>query len=243
MQTNAFEQFWMYCTTLAIVLTFQYYQESRQRELREAELKSQVAEYELQILKLQLHPHFLFNTLNGISVLMMQDVKTAREMMLRLSDLLRMALAHTSTKEISLREEIDFIDTYLQIEQMRFGPRLRVSMQIDPATLDASVPNMILQPIVENAVRHGIGSSRAGGAIEIQAERKRDVLRITVSNDGTGLRPEPARRSGLGLGNTRARLLQLYGTAYNLRMAERESGRVEVCLEIPFREAEMPAHA
>lgn len=238
MRSTVADQLWMYVSIVAVALTIQYYQEFRRRQLREAELKAQVAEYELQILKLQLHPHFLFNTLNGISALMAQDVKTAREMMLRLSDLLRIALSHTSAKEISLREELDFIEAYLAIEQMRFGPRLQVSMRIAPETFDARLPNMILQPLVENAVRHGIASRRAGGAIEVASTRQDGKLLITVSNDGPQAMPQPAegKASGLGLGNTHARLLQLYGSAYNLKINGRPQGGVEVRLEIPFHE-------
>lgn len=238
MRSTVAEQLSIYGSIVAVALTIQYYQEFRRRQLREAELKAQVAEYELQILKLQLHPHFLFNTLNGISALMTQDVKTAREMMLRLSDLLRIALAHTSAKEVSLHEELDFIEAYLSIEQMRFGARLQVRMQIDPGTLDARIPNMILQPLVENAVRHGIANQRAGGAIEVASARQNGQLLITISNDGPQATSNPIEggSSGLGLGNTRARLLQLYGTAYNLKIHGRPQGGVEVRLEIPFQE-------
>jgi LytS/YehU family sensor histidine kinase len=197
-----------------------------------------MAEYELQILKLQLHPHFLFNTLNGISALMMRDVKTAREMIVRLSDLLRIALSHNSRKQITLRQELEFIDAYLQIEQMRFGSRLWVNVAVDPATLDAAVPNMILQPLVENAIRHGIAPQRSGGGVEITTSRNNGDLRIVVANDGPEIRGPVVTDSGigLGLGNTRARLWQLYGDAYNLQMEPRQQGGVEVRLEIPFLE-------
>ena len=237
-RSSVADQLWMYGSIVAVALTIQYYQEFRRRQLREADLKARVAEYELQILKLQLHPHFLFNTLNGISALMERDVKTAREMMLRLSDLLRIALSHTSAKEVSLREELDFIEAYLAIEQMRFGPRLQVRMQIDPETFDARIPNMILQPLVENAVRHGIADRRAGGAIEVASVRQNGKLLITISNDGPQAINQPIEggSSGLGLGNTRARLLQLYGTAYNLKINGRPQGGVDVRLEIPFHE-------
>jgi two-component sensor histidine kinase len=238
MRSTPADQLWMYGSVVAVALTIQYYQEFRRRQLREAELKARVAEYELQILKLQLHPHFLFNTLNGISALMTQDVKTAREMMLRLSDLLRIALSHTSAKEISLREELEFIEAYLAIEQMRFGPRLQVRMRIAPETFDARIPNMILQPLVENAVRHGVAARRAGGAIEVASARQNGKLLITISNDGPQARTQPVEggSSGLGLGNARARLLHLYGTAYNLKINGRPQGGVEVRLEIPFHE-------
>ena len=238
LRSSLYEQLWMYASILGVALLLDYYREARRRELREAELKSQVVEYELQILKLQLHPHFLFNTLNGISALMGEDIEKAREMIVRLSELLRVALAHSSRRQVLLREELDFIEAYLDIERMRFGERLRVRMDIAPETFTAEVPNMVLQPLVENAVRHGIAPHREGGEVTIVSRHGGEKLRLTVGNDGS-LSPSRSRqgRHGLGLANTRARLLQLYGDAYHLQIGERSGGGVEVCLEIPFNDS------
>jgi len=235
-RSSLFEQLWMYASVVVVGLTLHYYEEARNRELREAMLRTRFAEYELQILKLQLHPHFLFNTLNGISALMAIDVKTAQEMILRLSDLLRIALSHSSSREISLREEIDFVEGYLNLEQMRFGARLKFLFHVSPETLDALLPNMVLQPLVENAVRHGIAARREGGTIEIETSRREDMLFVTITNDGPPLTATASTgRSGVGLDNTRNRLLQLYGSSSRLEICNRR-GRVEVSLEVPFHE-------
>jgi two-component system LytT family sensor kinase len=236
-RSNLFEQFWMYTSIVTAALAIQYYRQSRQRELREMELKRQMAEHELHVLKLQLHPHFLFNTLNGISTLMARDAKTAREMLVRLSELLRIALSHSADHEVSLREEIEFVKAYIELEQMRFGERLRARLDVDPATLDARVPNMLIQPLVENAIQYGIAQIRSGGVLDLVTDRNDGQLRIRIVNDGPleALEPHPARGTGIGLSNTRARLWQLYGDAYRLHMVGRPGGGTEVRLEIPFR--------
>jgi two-component system LytT family sensor kinase len=239
LRSNIFDDFWMYASIVLVTLAYQYHSKLRERELREVELQRQMAEYELQILKLQLHPHFLFNTLNGISALMTRDINTARKMLVRLSELLRVALAHSSDKEVTLKEEMEFVEAYLQLEQMRFGERLRVALEIHPDTLDARVPNMILQPLLENAVRHGVAAVRSGGTIELKASRVDNLLRIEITNDGPPLAVAAVRpaRSGLGLGNTRARLWQLYGETYELCISSRAEGGAQLCLDMPFRAA------
>jgi two-component sensor histidine kinase len=240
-RSNLFDGFWMYCSIALVALVYQYQSELRKRELHASQMQRQMAEYELQILKLQLHPHFLFNTLNGISTLMTRDVRTARQMLLRLSELLRIALSHTSEKTISLREELEFVEAYLEIEQMRFGDRLKVEMDVSASTLDDPVPNMILQPLVENAIRHGVATERNGGKIEVRTSRIDGLLRITIGNDGPAInvKQQTGTRvgSGVGLGNTRARLWQLYGDTYQLRLSNRKQGGVEVCLELPLQVA------
>lgn len=239
-RANLFEQFWMYSSIAGVLFAFQYYRQYRKRELQEAELRRQVAEYELHILKLQLHPHFLFNTLNSISTLMTSDVATARQMLVRLSDLLRLALSHSSSREISLKEELDFVDAYLELQRIRFGDRLQVVMEIAPEALDAKVPNMILQPLVENAVRHGISELRSGGVVGVHAQRSNGTLHISVVNDGPQSSRNGSRSKGTGLGltNTRSRLLQLYGDTYRLQLNPRAAGGMEVELAIPFEEVE-----
>jgi len=236
MRSSLFEQFWMYWSMMTAILAIQHYRQLRQRERREAELKRQMAEYELQVLKLQLHPHFLFNTLNGIATLMSRDVKAAREMLVRLSELLRIALARSADNEVSLRDELAFVKAYLELEQMRFGERLIVQLEIEPATLDAQVPNMIIQPLVENAIQYGIALIRGGGTIMLETARQDGRLRIRVVNDGplSADGPHPMKGSGIGLANTRARLGQLYGEDYRLQIVSRSEGGVELHLEIPF---------
>jgi LytS/YehU family sensor histidine kinase len=212
--------------------------------LREAELSRQMAEYELQVLKLQLHPHFLFNAMNGISTLMARDVKTAREMLVRLSELLRSVLSHSADNEVSLREEVEFVKAYLELEGMRFGKRLRVELDIDRASLEARVPNMIIQPLVENAIQYGIARIRFGGTLGLRTERDDGKLRIVIVNDGPQAAAlHRAEGSGIGLANARSRLQQLYGGAYQLRLMERPQGGAELHLEIPFREQERPRQA
>ncbi len=236
LRSNIFDHFWMYSSIVVVTLAYQYHARLRERELREMQMRRQMAEYELEILKLQLHPHFLFNTLNGISTLMARDVKTARKMLVRLSDLLRIALSHTHDKEVSLKEEMEFVEAYLDLEQMRFGERLKVKLNIHPDTLDARVPSMILQPLVENAIRHGVGVVRSGGTIELGTSLVNGLLRIGLTNDGPqGNGAEARGGSGLGLGNTRARLWQLYGDTYQLSISNRQEGGVQLLLEIPFR--------
>ena len=242
-RSSLFEQFWMYTSIVTAALAIQYYREFRQRELRETELKRQMAEHELQVLKLQLHPHFLFNTLNGISTLMARDVKTAREMIVRLSELLRIALSHSADNEISLRDELEFVKAYLDLEQMRFGERLRVRLEIDPATLEAQVPSMLIQPLVENAIQYGIAEIRSGGKLELATDCDDGKLRVRIVNDGPlqTMGPHRVRGSGIGLSNTRARLWQLYGDAYRLQMVNRPGGGVALQLEIPLRTSGKPA--
>jgi signal transduction histidine kinase len=214
-----------------------YYRKYRERELRASQLETRLAQAQLDALRMQLHPHFLFNTLNSISVLMSEDVTAARRMLTRLSDLLRASLDNAATHEVSLREEIEFLNNYLQIEQTRFQDRLTVRMNIDPSILNASVPNLILQPLVENAIRHGIAPRAQPGIIDISAARENGMVRLTVCDDGPGLgaRSPSELTKGIGLANTQARLEQLYGPnqAFNLRSAD--AGGVEVTILIPLR--------
>src|SRR5438445_4160706 len=183
---------------------------------------------------MQLNPHFLFNTLHSISSLMHKDIEAADKMITRLSDLLRAALQGAGTQEVSLREELALLQLYLAIEQIRFGNRLTVKMDVGPDTLDAQVPNLILQPLVENAIRHGIELQARPGFIELRAERHDGILSVVVSDDGAGLSEKGRIREGAGLSNTRARLRELYGAEHRFELLPRESGGVRVELSIPF---------
>jgi two-component system LytT family sensor kinase len=233
---NLFEVSWMYASIVFVVLTLQAQRRARERELREADLRRRMAEYELQVLRLQLHPHFLFNTLNGIATLMARDLPTAREMLLRLGDLLRIALSRSTDEEIPLREELAFVRAYLDLEQMRFGDRLAVRLALEPEALEGRVPGMIIQPLVENAIRHGIEALEEGGRIELEARRVDGMLSIRILNDGPIGGPGAAPGGqGIGLRNARSRLARIHGDAFRLQLADGGSGRMDLRLDIPWR--------
>ncbi len=228
---GAFPTYW---AVLAIASLRDYYQRYRARELQSAQLEAQLSAAQLQALKMQLHPHFLFNTLNGIAALMHQDVEAADRMLARLSELLRLALDSAEQQEVPLRQEMDFLDRYLEIQKMRFRDRLTVRLDLDPDVLDALVPNLILQPLVENALRHGIEPRSAPGQVEIRASRAGDRLELQVSDDGPGMAAKEAGK-GVGLANTKARLQQLYGAAHQLSFANGPAGGLVIVLSLPFR--------
>jgi sensor histidine kinase YesM len=208
-------------------------------ELNTAQLKSQLAHAQLNALKMQLQPHFLFNTLNAIMVLVRQEKgKQAEEMLARLGDLLRCVLEDIDAQEVSLRRELEYLRLYLSIEQLRFPDRLRAEISADQSILEAAVPQMGLQPIVENAIRHGIGRSSAAGRIQINAARVNDTLEIKVTDDGPGLADKKSiEGNGIGLSITRARLQQLYGDAARLSVENGELGGVVVTLVFPYHMA------
>jgi anti-sigma regulatory factor (Ser/Thr protein kinase) len=228
-----------YLVILGVAHAVHYGRRERERELRASRLEARLAHAELQVLRTQLHPHFLFNTLHAISALMHKDVETADQMMTRLGDLLRLTLDRAGHPEVSLREELEFLDRYLEIQRTRFGDRLVVRVSIDPATLDARVPHLILQPLVENAIQHGIAPRRGAGRIDIRAQKVNETLELEVVDNGAGppegVAPMP---EGLGLTNTRARLAQLYGSAHRFDIRRSESGGVAVTLGIPLRISE-----
>lgn len=222
--------------SMSLTHAWRLYQRERERDRRELELTASLSRAKLEALRLQLQPHFLFNTLNTISNLIRRDADAADEMITNLSELLRLSL-DVGEQEVPLRRELEILDCYLAIEQARFGRRLRVERQIDDAALDGLVPALVLQPLVENAVRHGIEPRAAPGTITIRAERTTDRLRLVVSDDGCGLKPADARteRRGIGLANTEARLRELHGDATQLVMREPPGGGVSVEIELPFR--------
>ena len=215
-------------------------------ELRASQLETQVAQARLGALKAQLQPHFLFNTLNAIVVLVRQQKgQQAEETLARFSDLLRAVLADMDAQEVTLARELEYLKLYLSIEELRFSDRLRVAINVDPELLDAAVPHMGLQPLVENAIRHGIGTRNSAGIIEIDARRivdpmvdpMGDHLHVSVRDDGPGFGVPGAQGGmGLGLANTRARLKQLYGAAAELRAEAHPQGGAVVTLVLPWRE-------
>lgn len=217
--------------------TLEYYRRYREKELRVSRMETQLAQAQLDALRMQLHPHFLFNTLNAISALMHRDVMAADTMLARLSDFLRMTLESSGAAEVPLRQELEFLRHYLYIEQTRFADRLQVEIDVDRDTLDASVPNLILQPLVENAIRHGIAPTPGAGRIEVSAHRENGSLLLEVRDDGPGPPPGGTLREGVGLSNTRSRILHLYGGASKLELAGAARGGTAVRLVIPYRPA------
>jgi sensor histidine kinase YesM len=237
----------IYWSVVGLCHAYDYYSRYRERERRAAQLEleashleTQLARAQLDALRMQLHPHFLFNTLNTISVLMQEDVSAANRMLLRLSELLRLTLKNAGTHEVSLREEIEFLRSYLEIEQTRFQDRLKVRMEIEPEALEAQVPNLILQPLVENAMRHAVAVRATECTVEIRAARRNDGrLEIQVRDDGPGIDEEMngAAACGIGLSNTRARLDKLYGAAHRFQLSTADGGGLQVTISIPFHRA------
>jgi two-component system, LytTR family, sensor kinase len=213
-----------------------YYRESRDRALRSAQLETKLAEAQLKALQQQLHPHFLFNTLHAISTLMHRDVEAADRTLMRLSDLLRMTLENFGRPEITLHDELDFLSKYLQIEQTRFADRLQVRFDVHPDTLDTCVPSLLLQPIVENAIKHGVARKPGPGHVDISARRDGDKLRVEVRDDGVGM-PEDALtalQKGIGVSTTRARLQHLFGADFRFEFHRLTEG-LAVVIAIPWR--------
>src|SRR5262245_14843481 len=225
----------LYGAIVAIGQIINYYRQSRERALRALQLEAKLAQTQLQVLKMQLQPHFLFNTLNAIAALIHQDVELADRMIARLGDLLRSTLENANQQEVSLQQELDFIQPYLEIEKARLGARLSVHLDIDPAARDAKVPNLLLQPLVENAIRHGIAPRPEPGRIDIAARRDNGSLHLSVMDDGPGLKQDDAAKSGIGLANTRARLEKLYGPEQRLQLSSSPGHGLRVDITIPYQ--------
>ena len=220
-----------YTFILAIHQAFLYFRESQDREF-------QLQQAELQTLKTQLHPHFLFNTLNAIAALVYVSPPEATKTISQLSDLLRFTLHNNKAQEVTLKEELDFLRKYLQIQQTLLQERLDVDWAIDPETLDALVPNMILQPLVENSIRHGVAPKEGGGRIEIFSRRVNDQLLIEIRDDGVGATGVTKKENGAGIGliNSRTRLEHLYGEAQKFDVKTPAHGGWCVTMLIPFHE-------
>lgn len=220
-----------------------YYRKYHERTVHALELEKHLAEARLQALLRQLKPHFLFNTLNGIASLMHSDVMAADTMLVRLSELLRLTMNQSGQPLTSLRDEIAFARKYLEIERIRFRDRFVVEIEVDPAVLDWAVPSLLLQPLVENAVRHGLEPREQGGTIGVRARRAGDRLEIVVADNGVGMPAGGFTREGIGVGNTKARLRELYGTAHGFELANRSGGGLEVRIVLPPRPVENPPSA
>src|SRR5829696_6972594 len=226
----------IYWAILFMSHAFNYHNNYRKGELKASVLRTQLVQSQLEALKMQVHPHFLFNTLHSISAMLSEDTEGARKMITRLGDFLRLTLENSGSMEVTLQQEIEFLNGYLEIERIRFQDRLTTEIYVDPEVLDVRVPNLILQPIVENAMRHAIGNSTSG-RVEITAAPWNGVVRIEVRDNGPGIHTErllDARRGkGLGLANTQARLAGLYGDAARFELTNDPSGGLLVVLEIP----------
>jgi len=220
---------WALMTYAAIVglsYAIAYYQEAQARAIRAAHLETSLVEARLKSLEAQLHPHFLFNTLHAISALVHANPEAADRMISRLSDLLRLTFDRSGAASVPLDEELDFLHKYLEIEQTRFQDRLSVRFDIDPDALDAEVPRLILQPLVENAIKHGIAPRMGRGLVEITARRQEDGVWLEVKDNGVGLSVNARERfdRGVGLSNTRARLECLYGDRHRLEFSGGDAG-------------------
>lgn len=233
----------LYLVMVVGVNAFDYYGRYLEKErtattlrLEHARMEASLSRAKLETLKVQLQPHFLFNALHAISTLILRgDAQMANEMLMHLSHFLRMTLDSTDAQEISLSEEMEFLDAYLRIQRVRFGDRLRTRMEISEEANRAFVPSLVLQPLVENAIRHGIGGEKEGGCIAVTAEVIDGVLHIQVRDDGAGLTRSVAQTEGVGLRNVRARLAQLYPQAHTFSLHAAEGGGTVAEIVFPFR--------
>jgi two-component system, LytTR family, sensor kinase len=225
----------VYWVIIGVSQATDYYRRYRERELLASNLETRLVKAQLDALRMQLHPHFLFNALNSVSVLMRKDVDAADRMLLQLSGLLRVTLARNAAHEIRLRQELEILDRYLEIEQIRFQDRLTVRTRVDPSALDALVPQLFFQPLVENAIRHGISDRETGGVIDIRAERQNGMLCLQVRDNGSGLNtPRGNLVEGVGLSNTRSRLEYLYGSGGRFEVGDAEEGGLIITAAFPF---------
>jgi signal transduction histidine kinase len=237
-RNNAFSAYYfhqgltIYWTTLVVAHALYYYRGLRKGEAQTARLTAQLAQAQLQALKMQIHPHFLFNTLNSIAALLHKDVEAADRMIARLGDFLRLTLTSSDAQIVDFEQELEFLKCYLDIEHIRFQDRLTVELDIDRDALTAMVPNLILQPIVDNAVRHGVARQTHPGHIIIRARREGERLIMRVEDNGPGLNVK-SNGSGIGISNTRARLEQFYGSDFSFQIANSPERGASVTLDIP----------
>jgi two-component sensor histidine kinase len=223
----------VYIALISAAHAMHFYRRSKERERRSLELEANLVKSRLQALTMQLQPHFLFNALNAIAALVHSNPDAADEMLAALSDLLRLTLETSREHELPLRRELEFVERYLLIEHVRFGDRLQFELDVAPETEAALVPTFLLQPLVENAVRHGLEPRSGNGKLVIRARRENGSLRLSVEDNGVGLSEEKSAREGIGLANTRARLHELYDGAAHMELCNRDGLTVE--LTLPFR--------
>lgn len=229
----------IYTLVASVGTSFEYYRRLRDREIAASRLEARLMEAQLSALRMQLQPHFLFNALNTVAMLVRQgDTRTSVRMIARLSELLRHVLDESGEPEIRLERELLLVQRYLEIEQLRFGERMIYESDVAPDVNDALVPNLLLQPIVENAVRHGISRSVAAGRVRLRAFRDGEQLCLEVSDDGPGLAPDALRNGGIGVSNTRARLEHLYGERAAFQIENAAPTGVRVRITLPYHTAE-----
>jgi len=226
-----FDSFFTYWFLLAVIYSFDYYKSFNEKRIKATELEAKLAQAELNALKMQLQPHFLFNTLNAISVLVHKDPESADEMITRLSDLLRLTIDKLGQKKVTLKEEIDFINSYLDIQKIRYKERLNVEINIDSSSMDIEVPALILQPVVENSIKYAVEPSSDKTNILISAATNDNYLTIEISDNGPGM--NGSLREGVGIKNIKARLEQMYGDSKLFSMSRSESGGVKTVMKIP----------
>ena len=226
-------QLLFYFGVVAAGFAREYFLRTRQQQAHAALLQAQLAEARLEALRTQMNPHFLFNTLHAVSAMVERDPSGVRKMIARLSELLRHTTDAHAADLVPLRDELELLGRYIEIMEIRFQGRLRIERRIDPATLEARVPNLILQPIVENALEHGASRLKGEGLIEISSERRGEQLVLSVRDNGPGLREQ--MQAGVGVGNTRARLAQLYGSAGTLTLTSPPEGGTVAEIALPFR--------
>jgi signal transduction histidine kinase len=225
----------IYTAVLAVATALGYHRRFREREVRAAQLEAQLALAQVQALKMQVHPHFLFNTLHAVTVLIREDPGAATRVVTRLGDLLRLTLSRATTPQVSFRRELEILTLYLEIERTRFHDRLEITYDVQPATLGALVPDLILQPLVENAIRHGVSPHAGTGRIEVRSRRDRDSLVLEIRDNGTGLSQRHPVREGIGLTTTKARLERLYGDHHELTLENLAEGGCVARIRIPFQ--------
>jgi two-component system, LytTR family, sensor kinase len=244
---SAFHRFnWLvYWAIIGWYVASDYQDQIRDRKVRTAELERLLAQSRLDTLRTQLHPHFLFNALNAISANVESAPRTARWMLEQLGDLLRLALDHSEDQVIPLQRELAFVDRYMKLQKVRYEDRLDVVLDVDPLALHALVPTFILQPLLENAIRHGIATRSTPGQIEIQAWCEGEMLHLSVRDDGPGLTAnwDLERGAGVGLSNTRERLRRLYGDGQSFRIEGAIGAGVQVDLRFPLRLEDAPKPA
>ncbi len=243
--TTALSNFWgrniidmaYYWAVLAFGHSVEIYQRYKNEELRSAQLEARLVETELKALREQLRPHFLFNTMNTIAVLVREGKNDeAVNLIARLSSLLRMSLDNTRVQEVTLRQEMDFLERYIDIQKVRFSDRLQVDIEIEPAAMEARIPNLILQPIVENAILHGIAPKSGPGRVTVSGRVSAGQLHLEVSDDGPGIDDGMKRaKEGIGLSNTRERLAKIYGAHGHLSLRSEPGRGVSVQIILPCR--------
>jgi sensor histidine kinase YesM len=229
-----------YAAVLGLVTALHYHDRLRQREMQSARLEAELALAQVQALKMQVHPHFLFNTLHAVNVLIQENPRAATRMIAQLGDLLRLTLSRASTAEVSFAAELEILKLYLDIERQRFHDRLDVQYEVDPATLPALVPDLVLQPLLENAIRHGVSPQAGRARLLVRSKREGERLVLEISDNGRGLRPGQRVEEGVGLATTRTRLQQLYGRNQDFTLESAAQGGCIARVSLPFR---LPTHA